>query len=64
MLAQKVRVTLDSLAMLDVRVVTRRGVMEGRRAEGKGEGPWDWSLVVNVDHIEIISLRTLIFGLE
>lgn len=64
MLAQKVIVMLDSLAMLDVSVVTRSGVMEGRRAEGKDEGPRDWSRVVSVDQIEMISLCTLIFGFE
>lgn len=63
-LAQNDSDMLESFGRLEVSVVTRRGVMDGRREEGKGEGPRDCSLVVSVDQAEMISLRTLNFGFE
>lgn len=64
MFAQKVKVVLESVAWLEVRVVTRSGVREGRRGEGKGEGPYDCSLVVSVDHTETTLSRKFDFNRE
>ena len=53
--AQKFRATFTSLERSEVNVATSRGVREGSRDGGKGEGPSERNLVVIVNQVETIS---------